>query len=251
MKRKPVDFLLVWIVPIAVLVLWYVCSNRNLINQSVLPSPQKVWSTLAQMIVKGTLWKHIRVSLLRVVRGYLIGAASGFLLGVFAALFRPVGRIVESPGGVLRPIPAIALIPFFILWMGIGEQSKVAVIVFGSFWPVLLNTMQGIREADSGLLEVGRVLEKNRITTLFQIILPAALPSIFTGLRLGVSSAWTCVVAAEMIAASAGIGFLITYSREMAQPASLLIGIAVIGLLGYVFDMLLRKLNDAVIFWGH
>ncbi|MCD8152798.1 MAG: ABC transporter permease [Clostridiales bacterium] len=251
MKRKPIEFLLVWIVPIVILVLWYVCSNRNLINQSVLPSPQKVWNTLAQMIVKGTLWKHIRVSLLRVVKGYLIGAASGFLLGVFAALFRPVGKIVEIPVGVLRPIPAIALIPFFILWMGIGEQSKVAVIVFGSFWPVLLNTMQGIREADSGLLEVGRVLEKNRITTLFQIILPAALPSIFTGLRLGVSSAWTCVVAAEMIAASAGIGFLITYSREMAQPASLLIGIAVIGLLGYVFDVLLRKLNDVVIFWGH
>ncbi|MCD8156681.1 MAG: ABC transporter permease [Clostridiales bacterium] len=202
-------------------------------------------------IVKGTLWKHIRVSLLRVVKGYLIGATVGFFLGIFAALYRPVGKIMEIPIGLMRPIPAIGLIPFFILWMGIGEQSKVAVIVYGSFWPVLLNTMQGIREADSGLLEVGRVLEKNRFTTFFQIILPAALPSIFTGLRLGVSTAWTCVVAAEMIAASAGIGFLITYSREMAQPASLLIGIAVIGLLGYVFDVLLRKLNDVVIFWGH
>ena len=237
------------IVPAAVIILWFVLSAKGLTNTSVLPTPEKFRDALIQQIESGALWNHIGHSLARVLKGYLIGAAAGVLLGTAAALSPAVGRMIEVPVGVLRPIPAIALIPFFILWMGIGEKSKVAVIIFGTFWPVLLNTIQGIRSADPKLLEVGAVLEKDRTTMLTRIVFPAALPSVFTGLRLGISSAWTCVVAAEMIAASAGIGFLITYSREMAKPATLMVGILVIGLFGLLIDLLFSRLSRALIFW--
>lgn len=237
------------IIPAVMIILWFVLSAKGLTNTSVLPPPEKFWSALVQQIESGALWNHIGHSLGRVLKGYLIGAAAGILLGTVAALSPVVGRMIEVPVGVLRPIPAIALIPFFILWMGIGEKSKVAVIIFGTFWPVLLNTIQGIRSADPKLLEVGAILEKDRATVLTRIIFPAALPSVFTGLRLGISSAWTCVVAAEMIAASAGIGFLITYSREMAKPATLLVGILVIGLFGLLIDLIFSKLSKTLVYW--
>ncbi len=238
------------IIPVILIVLWQYTSVNGILNESVLPRPAKVWAALQKLAASGALWKHIRISFIRVIKGYLIGAVAGLLLGIIAALSQTVGDLIEIPVGILRPIPALALIPFFILWMGIGESSKVAVIIFGSFWPVLLNTIQGIKGADAKFLEVGEILEKDRLTVLVRIILPAALPSIFTGLRLGVSSAWTCVVAAEMIAASAGVGFLIMYSREMAQPASLFVGIAIVGIFGFALDYLLRLLNRKLIYWA-
>ncbi|MBR1866852.1 MAG: ABC transporter permease [Lachnospiraceae bacterium] len=243
------NIILLFSIPVIVFVLWWYCSGAGIVNPSILPSPQRVWAALVKQIEKGSLWVHISSSFVRVIKGYMIGTIAGLLLGTLAALSKTVGKLIEVPVGILRPIPAIALIPFFILWMGIGESSKVSVIVFGSFWPVLLNTIQGIQSTDKKLLEVGEILEKNRLIVLTQIVLPSALPAIFTGLRLGISSAWTCVVAAEMIAASSGIGFLISYSREMAQPATLLVGIATIGLFGLLIDVIFKRLNYTLIYW--
>jgi sulfonate transport system permease protein len=143
----------------------------------------------------------------------------------------------------------IAWIPMLILWAGIGEASKFAVIAIGTFWPVFLNTLQGIKNVDGKYLEVARILKKNKITTLCKVILPAALPSIFTGIRLGISSAWMSVVASEMIAASRGVGFLISYAREMSQPHIMWVGIAVIGLFGLVLDTLIVELERRVLRW--
>lgn len=243
------NVILTLFIPIVVCILWQICSENGYINKSILPSPEKVGQSFIKLLQNGSLFKHIVSSLVRVLKGYLIGTLAGISIGIIAALSKNVEKLLQIPIGVLRPVPAIALIPFFILWMGIGEESKVAVIVFGSFWPVLLNTIQGIKSTDAKLLEVGKILEKNKFTMLTQIIFPSALPSILTGLRLGISSAWTCVVAAEMIAASSGIGFLISYSREMSQPASLLIGVATIGLFGLVIDIIFTKLNIHLIFW--
>lgn len=252
-KNRPIEkiknLVLLLVIPILVFVLWWYCSSANLVNSSILPSPQRVWDALVKQIEKGSLWVHISSSFIRVLKGYLVGTLAGLFLGTLAALSKTVGKLIEIPVGILRPIPAIALIPFFILWMGIGETSKVSVIVFGSFWPVLLNTIQGIQSTDKKLLEVGEILEKDRLTVLTKIVLPSALPAIFTGLRLGISNAWTCVVAAEMIAASSGIGFLISYSREMAQPATLLVGIATIGLFGLLIDISFKKLDEILIYW--
>ena len=246
---KAKSFIAVWILPVFIIGLWFVSTSKNWVNKSVLPSPEKVWDSLSNLISTGKIWGHIGSSLGRVLKGYALGAVFGIVTGILIGISVTAEKLSQIIIGSLRPIPAIALIPFFILWMGIGEESKVAVIVFGSFWPVLLNTIQGIKSVDHRLLQVGQILEKNRFVILFRIILPAALPSLLTGLRLGISSAWTCVVAAEMIAASKGVGFLITYSREMAQPATLLIGVAIIGLFGMVIDIGFNQLNKKLIFW--
>ena len=151
--------------------------------------------------------------------------------------------------GILRPIPALACIPILILALGIGEESKIAVIMIGSFWPVLLNTIQGIHGVDEKLIQLGNVLEKSRFQMISGIIIPSAFPSIFTGLRLGISSSWTNIVAAEMIAASAGMGYMISYAREMSQPAQVLIGIFTIGIVGLMIDIIVIALQKKIVYW--
>jgi sulfonate transport system permease protein len=122
--------------------------------------------------------------------------------------------------------------------------------VIGSFWPVLLNTIHGIHSVDNKLIEVGAILEKNKLQILRRIILPAAVPSIFTGIRLGMGTAWTCVVAAEMIAASRGIGYMITYARELSQPDVVLVGVFAIGLVGLLIDTGIQHLQRHLLKWN-
>lgn len=237
------------ILPIFVLVLWQVQSARGVLNTNILASPDEVITRLNEMLENGELWKNILASASRVVKGYLIGASLGFVIGAFNGLFKVVNRALLAVIAILRPIPPIALIPFLILWLGIGEASKITIIVIGSFWPVLLNTMQGIQETDPKLLEVASAFGKNKVIVLFKIILPSAVPSIFTGLRLGISNAWTCVVTAEMIAASAGVGYIIQYARELVQPDLLLLGIIIIGVIGLFIDLIVIFLQKKIVYW--
>ncbi len=237
------------ILPLSIIILWQTASDHGFIKPAVFASPGSIVTEFVNMIEKGSYFKHVIASLERVVYGYIIGSALGLSIGSFAVLFKTFGKMIDPLIGILRPIPAIACIPFFILWLGIGEASKIGVIVIGAFWPVLLNTMQGIRSADPKLLELARAFGKTKRTVLCKIILPSAIPAIFTGLRLGISGAWTCVVAAEMIAASAGVGYLISYGRELAQPGTLFVGIVSIAIIGLIIDILVIKLQKKVLYW--
>lgn len=248
-RSKIIQLLVGLIVPVVVVVLWQVFSNLGYINQSVFTNPGRIANAFEGMIQKGTYFKHVTTSLMRILQGFIIGSIIGFVLGSLAVLFKWMGNLLNLLISILRPIPPISCIPFLILWLGIGESSKIAVIIIGAFWPVLLNTMQGIRSADEKLLELGRAFGKRRATVLFKIILPSAFPSIFTGLRLGISSAWNCVVTAEMIAASVGVGYLISYGRELAQPDVLFVGIASIAVVGLIIDMLVIRLQSSVVYW--
>jgi sulfonate transport system permease protein len=237
------------IIPIFVLVYWKAASDIGILNTKILASPESVFKVFKEMLANGKFMKNIEASMGRVIKGYLVGAILGLLIGTLIGLYKNVNRALVAVIGILRPIPPIALIPFFILWLGIGETAKVTVIAIGSFWPVLLNTMQGISEADEKLLELAHVLGKNKLVIFFKIILPSAVPAIFTGLRLGISQAWTCVVTAEMIAASAGVGFMIQYARELAQPDLLLLGIITIGVIGVVIDLIMIFLQKKIVYW--
>jgi sulfonate transport system permease protein len=237
------------VIPVFVIVLWIVQSARGALNTTILAGPHEVAVRFQEMLDDGMLWANILASASRVVKGYLIGASLGFVIGTLNGLFKIVNRALVAVIAIMRPIPAIALIPFLILWLGIGETAKVTIIVFGSFWPVLLNTMQGIQETDPKLLEVASAFGKNKLVVFFKIVLPSAVPSIFTGLRLGISSAWTCVVTAEMIAASAGVGYVIQYARELAQPDLLMVGIITIGIIGLFIDLTVIFLQKKVVYW--
>lgn len=237
------------VIPILLVIYWKTASDMGIINPNILASPGSVKSILVEMVNNGKYMKNVSASLTRVVEGYLIGAILGLLIGTLIGLYKNINRALVAVIGILRPIPPIALIPFFILWLGIGETAKITVIAIGSFWPVLLNTIQGIQEADQKLLEVANVFGKSKIIVFFKIILPSAVPAVFTGLRLGISQAWTCVVTAEMIAASAGVGFMIQYARELAQPDMLFLGIITIGIIGVIIDLLMIFLQKKIVYW--
>ncbi|MCC8060543.1 MAG: ABC transporter permease [Clostridiales bacterium] len=237
--------------PLFLLLAWYIASTYGYVRSSILPSPQKIVSTLASLAVSGKLWKDMSISIIRVLRGFLVGAVAGIFLGALMGFFPPINRVASTLVSIFRPIPMLAWIPIFILWLGIGEPSKTAVIFIGSFWSVLLNTIHGIQSTDPKLLEVARILEKPRLTIIFKIYLPSALPSIFTGLRLGIGSAWTCVVGAEMIAATSGIGYMIHYARELAQPARVYAGVLCIGIVGILIDKSLSMLQRKLLSWSY
>lgn len=238
------------ILPLALVFIWqYGCEN-GLINQSILPSPSRLYDAFIYMIETGKLKKHIIVSAERVVKGFAIGTIVGLGLGIVIGLSKKMEYLFSVIIGIFRPIPLIAWVPMLILWMGIGESSKITLIAVGSFWPVLLNTIRGIQNTDKKLLEVGKVLEKSKGQVLMKIVIPSSIPFIFTGVRLGMGAAWSCVVAAEMIAAATGIGYLIMYAREMSQPDVMLVGVFAIGFIGLAIDQVLLLLERKILKWN-
>lgn len=251
-QLRKIIFSLGWgfLIPVLLLIFWQIAGDQEIINSSIMPKPSILGQRFSELLQDGTLWDNLRISLLRVLSGYLLGAALGLFLGIIIGFSKTAQKLSSVMIGLFRPIPALACIPILILLLGIGEESKIVVIMIGSFWPMLLNTIQGIHNVDPKLLELGRVLEKGRLETIFQIILPSAFPSIFTGLRLGISASWTNIVAAEMIAASSGMGHMISYAREMSQPASVLIGIFSIGIIGLLIDSFVIFIQKKVIYWN-
>lgn len=243
-------FLLPLLVPFLLLFLWQKASDLGFIRVTLLPSPLTVGKTFVDLMASGELWGHWRVSMARVLQGFFLGSGLGVLLGIGLGLSPWLERALWLMTGFLRPIPTIAWIPVMILWMGIGESSKVTVIAVGSFWPVLLNTQRGVRDTDPKLLEVAKVLQKGTRTLLLRVILPSAFPSIFTGLRIAMGIAWASVVGAELIAASSGIGYLIMYAREVSQPDVMLAGVAVIGLTGILIDWVFVLLEERLLPWN-
>lgn len=247
--EKILDYILMFLTPILIVILWEIFSDKGLINASILPSPIIIWDTLVQMAQSGELLKHLEVSLARVLKGYAIGCILGISIGTLMGLVKKFERALVLLIGLLRPIPVIAWVPMLILWLGIDETSKVTVIAIGTFWPVLLNTIHGIVSTNKKYLEVGEILEKNKTTVLLKIIFPSAMPSIFTGLRIGIGSAWMSVVGAELIAASSGIGYLISYARELSQPDVMIVGVISIGIIGLSIDTLIKIIQKRVLRW--
>jgi sulfonate transport system permease protein len=247
--NRSIKIFLSVVAPLTVLLLWYFSTSGGRGNAGILPPPLEVLNTLRLNINNGKLGRHLIISGERVLKGFSIGALAGITIGSIMGLSKTIHRVLNSLVGIFRPVPMIAWIPLLILWIGIGEGSKISVIVIGSFWPVLLNTIHGIHEVDPKLIEVGEILEKHKLQILTKIVLPAAFPSIFTGIRLGIGTAWTCVVAAEMIAASRGIGYMITYARELSQPDVVLVGVFSIGLVGLLLDTIIQQLQRNLLKW--
>lgn len=248
--QRAFEVLLSILAPALLLFLWQTAAEQGWMNKSVLPSVEKVIETGVKITKSGKLQEQLVASIIRVLEGFVIGSALGVVLGVLMGLSKVLHRFLNSLVNILRPIPMIAWIPIFILWFGIGETTKVFVIALGTFWPVLLNTISGIKSVDRKLLEVAQVLNKRKLIVLTKVILPAAIPSIFTGIRLGIGTAWSCVVAAEMIAATKGIGFMITYARETAKPGEVFVGVIVIGIIGLLIDVVIRRIEKRLLKWN-
>ncbi|WP_186310895.1 ABC transporter permease [Paraburkholderia sp. BCC1886] len=235
--------------PVAILAIWQLGSVLKLISPTLLPSPWYVAETLWYLASTGDLWRHVRASGLRVIEGYTLAAVLAVSLGIGMGLFAPLNRLADLLIQILKPVPPIAWIPLSILWFGIDEGAKVFIIVIGAFFPILTSTVDAVRQTDSRYVELARVLELPRGLFIRRIMIPGALPQIISGLRLGLAMAWMCVVAAELIAASSGIGFLIMDGRAMSQADLVLAGMLVLGVLGKLTDDLLRAAEKRMVRW--
>lgn len=246
-KKRLLYAILAVAVPIVLLVLWELAAKAGNIKPSLFPPPSVLWNNFLKLLLSGKLIKSLLISFRRVLTGFLIGMCAGIVIGFLMGLFAPINSALSILVSVFRSIPVIAIIPIFIIVFGIGERCNVAVIIVGAFWSVLLNTISGIKSVDRKLLEVAYVYRVGNYKTVFRIILPAALPYIITGIRLALGAAWMSVVAAEMIGASSGIGYMIMYARELAQPANMYVCVIIIGLIGLALDRILLYIQTRVI----
>lgn len=231
------------------ILIWQEASVNGLLSAIILPPPTKIFAAFKRMLEDGSLVRHVGMSFKRVMIGYALGAGSGIIMGFLLGIFKPLERLTSFLFGLIRPIPPLAMLPVLILWLGIGENSKIAVIALVAFWPTFLNSQEGIAQTDTKLLELSTVLKKNRWQKVYSIVLPSTIPYVFAGLRLSISRAWGGVVVAEMLAASAGVGFLIQYSRELSKPDMMLAGVITIAVIGYLIDIILSFIQKRICFW--
>jgi len=234
--------------------LWWGVSLLNahvlkVFNPVLLPAPDEVLRAGIKMAASGELLRHITASLSRVLWGFGIAAVLGVAVGTALGRSRVLEHLVEPTLEMLRPIPPLAFLPMMVLWFGIGESSKVAFIAYAAFFPVFTTTVEGIKYVDPVLIRAASSLGATERQIFWHVVLPAATPNIITGLRLAFGLSFFVIVAAEFIAADSGLGFLINDARTFFLVANMLLGAAVIGIIGVVANVLLRKLEARLLRW--
>ncbi|MDR3199897.1 MAG: ABC transporter permease [Spirochaetales bacterium] len=230
--------------PAGLLFLWWALSALKLVNPYLIPSPQKTLAAAADLSRSGELARHVLVSLGRVALGFGMSAAAALLLALIFHHSSSLKKIFHGVFELLRSTPPLAMIPLLILWFGIGEAPKLAVIVLATFFPVFLSAAGGFASLDGRWRELAASLELSFFRRLRSVLVPAALPHIITGLRLGFGYAWRALLGAELFSSSAGLGYLITDAQQMARIDTVFAGILIIGLLGLFFDTLFRALSE-------
>ena len=235
------------LVPVALVLTWHVAVATGVFAAHQLPAPLRVAETLYGLAASGELWGHVAITLRRVALGSGLGIGVGILFGTVTGLSRAASDLVDPLLQSLKNIPSLAWVPLFLLWFGIGETAKVLLIAVGAFFPVYLNLSTGIAAVDEELLEVAEVYDLDRAESLRRVVFPAALPSLLVGIRGGVGLAWMFVVAAELIAASQGIGFLLSDGRTLARPDIIVGSILLFAFLGNCSDVAVREVRDRVV----
>lgn len=226
-----------------VLLAWYVATARGLVNATLLPSPGEVLSTFGEMARSGELIQHIAISLQRILLGFLAGFVTAVPLGLLIGRVRLVRSFIEPLLDTIRPVPALAFLPLAILWFGIGEASKVFLLWFGTFFVIIISVIEGVYNLDVVLLRVARNLDASEPQIFLHVLLPGVLPFILEGMRQAIGTAFRVIVAAEMIAAQTGIGFLILQASLFYRSDRVFVGIITLGILGMTADKLITHLT--------
>jgi NitT/TauT family transport system permease protein len=231
------------------LALWEALPRLGVVSDAYLSPPSAVVASIVQLVDTGQLWKHVAASLQRSLWGLLLASFSGVVLGLLIGSSRRLAAIVDPVLQLFRQTSAFALFPVFILFLGIGELSKVAIIFWASFWPVLLSTVSGVKQVDRLLVNSALSMGASPRFVFFKVVLPASLPSIFTGVRLAGAYSITALVAAEMIGAHSGLGFLTLNSQETFQIPTMYAGILLLAVLGLLLNYLLALLERRLLRW--
>jgi sulfonate transport system permease protein len=230
------DRLLGWIIPVGALLAWELFARLGMLPPNWLPAPTVVGKTIYQLAVSGDLLKHAGITIARVAVGFLLGASAGTLLGGLTGYLAVARKLLDPTLQALRSVPSIAWVPLFLLWLGIQETSKIALISVGAFFPVYLNLSVAMRHVDPKLLEVGKLYRLSSFQMVRRLILPAVLPEYIVGLRSGLGLAWMFVVAAELLGASSGIGYLMIDGEMTGRAAVILASVILFAIFGKVTD---------------
>ncbi|WP_137387628.1 ABC transporter permease [Rhodoligotrophos defluvii] len=235
--------------PVLIAVAWELAVAFGLVQGRLMPPPSRIFATLYDLAAQGELWRHILVTLGRVAAGFGLGVAAGTLLGALAGYSAAARQFLDPTLQGLRAVPSIAWVPLFILWFGIFEESKIALIAVGVFFPVYLGVMGAIASVDRKIVEVGRVFRLTPAAMVRRILLPAILPSYVIALRSGLGLGWMFVVAAELMGASEGLGYLLYDGQQLGKPDQIIAAILTFAVIGKLTDSLIVLATRPLLAW--
>ncbi|MDE2119841.1 MAG: ABC transporter permease [Betaproteobacteria bacterium] len=238
------------------LVLWQVVAAAGVFPAFALPSPMAVWQSFVGILREGyggqSLSADIAVSCLRILVGFVGAIVIGVPVGLLMSRNKLVFDIIDPLLQFVRPVPPLAYIPLLVVWFGIGELPKAILILVGTIPVIIIGTISGVKSTPPLRISVARTLGASNAQIFRKVVLPSALPEIFTAMRVGIGVAWTCLVAAELIAASSGLGWLVQFAGQALQVSIVIVGIVIIGLIGYAMELVIRKLETLIVPWrGH
>ena len=248
-RRRAIELVLTIAAPLLVLGIWEALARAGRLDPIFWPAPSTLWGTLRQLIAEDDLLGDVRISLLRILGGFLLGAVPGVALGLAMGLFWPVRVFFMPLAAAIYAVPKIAVLPLVIIAFGIGELSKLVIVAISIFFLVVLNTMGGVLAIDPSYRDVARNLGASRLELFWTVALPGALPAIFTGLRLALGFALIVIVGTEFLSPGRGIGYLIWESYQTLQIKAMLIGLIVTGLMGWTLTLLLDVVERVAIPW--
>lgn len=231
------------------IIFWWLGSSTGTIPQDVLPSPGVMVTTFAELVSTGQLIEALAVSLRRVFFGFAIGFSLGVAASLVSGLFRAGEDLLDAPIQMLRTLPWAGLVPLFIIWFGIDEAPKIALVALAVFFPIYLNLYAGIRNVDQTLVEAAQTLGLGRLQMIRYVILPGALPNGLVGLRYALGGCWLALVFAETVNSQAGIGYLTTYAREIFRTDIIMVCLVVYAGLGIAADFIVRTLEKRFLSW--
>jgi taurine transport system permease protein len=228
---------------------WHIATTNGAISSIFLPSPAQVAAQAMELVGSGELWKSILVSSERVFAGYALAALVAVPLGVVMAVWWPAKAVVDPFVSLLRPLPSITWIPLTILWLGIGDQQKVAIVFLGSWIYMLVYTLAAVQRVDPVLIRAARNLGARDFAVMWQVILPAALPGIIAGLKITLAISWSCVLSAELVAAQSGLGALIWQGKDWGNLPLVLVGMVAISITVLIADSIADRIERLLLPW--
>ncbi|MFA1547632.1 ABC transporter permease [Actinomadura chokoriensis] len=237
------------ITPLALLALWQVTAQTGVLDPEKLPPPTDVLAAGRRLAADGALGGYLVDSLQRAVIGLLIGGLLALALGTVAGLLRIGDDLVDPTVQMARMLPHLGLVPLLIIWLGIGESTKITLVALGAFFPIYLNTYAGIRDIDERLVEAARTCGLTALERIRHVVLPGALPSVFIGLRLAFAAGWLSLVVGEQVNGQGGLGFMMMEAREFSQTDVVVLGLVVYAALGLLSDLVLRTAERRLLGW--
>jgi sulfonate transport system permease protein len=235
--------------PVGLAIAWEVAVRLGYSDGRLVPPPSRIWATLVELAAAGELQRHVAVTVARVAAGFGFGVVAGTLAGAITGYSQITRRLLDPTLQALRAIPSIAWVPLFILWLGIFESSKITLIAVGVFFPVYLGVMGAVLSVDRKIVEVGRVFRLSGPAMVWRILLPAVLPAYVIALRSGLGLGWMFVVAAELLGASEGLGYLLVDGQQLGKPAQIVAAIVVFAVIGKTTDWMLSAAAAPFLKW--